>query len=215
VFGEQETVQGSPGTEASRGKETTERYYIPKVGLVREVHVNTLNGQFTSRQEIAAGARPYRLVANPNMKGRLGRLQVAYPADTDCSGAKVAVFRLAANDDAKPDAKSNAKQKEKAVHNGYGNQPFDLMPGKYEVAINNKRVPVEVKSGHDTVPLCGVLRVHASSDTKFRILDADQKTELHADYGEKDVALPIGTYVLEISGTSEPVKIENGKVTEF
>jgi hypothetical protein len=215
VFGEQEVVQGSPGTEASRGKETTERYYIPKVGLVREVHVNTLNGEFTSRQEIVAGSRPYKLVANPNMKGRLGRLQVAYPGDTNTSDTKLAVFKAAAKDDAKPDAKSNGKEKEKAIHSGYGNQPFDLMPGKYEVAINNKRIPVEVKSGHDTVPLCGVLRVHASSDTKFRILDADQKTELHADYGEKDVALPVGTYILEISGATEPVKIEEGKVTEF
>jgi hypothetical protein len=204
IFSREEFSTGKPGESASQGKETIERYYIPKVGLIREVHVNVLDGNLTSREEITLSmGKPFKLVANPKMKGRLGRIEFSYPSETKISEARVAVF------------KSGAKKGDKALSNGYGAAGFDIMPGKYEVAINNKRVPVEVKSGHNTIPLCGVLRVHAGSETRFRVLDSDKKTELHDAYGEQDVALPPGTYFLEIGGASEAVKILDGQVTEF
>ena len=204
ILSEEQTASGSPGTEAVRGKNSIERYFVPKVGLVREVQVDTLSGKLTTRREIKlGGSQAYTLVADPNMKGRLGRVQCTYPADTSCTGAHVAIF------------KGEAKEKDKPMSVEYGEHSFELMPGKYAVAINNKRVPVEVKSGHRTVPRVGVLRVHAGSGTRFRVLDADGKTELFAEYGEKDVALPVGSYVLDIAGATEPVKVEEGKVTEF
>lgn len=204
VFTTEQLAIGRPGENASRGKETIERHFIPKVGLVRDVRVTVLNGRFHSRQEIAlASGVPYKLVANSKMKGRLGRAQFAYPPETKFSEARVAVYRAGARADDKP------------VNSGYGDTGFDLMPGKYELMINNKRVPVEVKSGHDTVPRCGVLRVHAGSETRFRVLDQDKKTQLYAGYGEQDVALPIGDYFLDIAGSVEPVRITDGQITEF
>src|SRR5688572_1708560 len=81
IFSEEQTSHGSPGTEAARGKDTIERYFVPKVGLVREVQVDTLAGKRTTRRELklAGGDQAYTLVADPEMKGRLGRVQVAYP----------------------------------------------------------------------------------------------------------------------------------------
>ena len=216
VFSKEQVTAGAPGVEASRGSETIERYYIPKVGLVREVHVSTLNGKLTSRQEIAlATGLPYKIVPNPEMKGRLGRVQFAYPPESKSSEARVAVF------------KAGAKADDKPVHSGYGDQKYDLMPGKYEVAINNKRVPVEVKSGHSTIPCVGTLRIHAGAETQFHVFDkpkegekpqegdAEKQKELHSGYGDQDVQLPVGTYLLEVAGSSEPVKITEGQITEF
>jgi hypothetical protein len=200
---ESSAVGGSPGTPAQRSKETIDRAYIPKIGLVKEIHIATLNGEFTSRQEIMLrSGLPYRLVADPQMKGRLGRVQFVYPPDTKFSEARVAVYKAGGKDD-------------KAVAQGYGDATFEIMPGKYEVAMNRKRVPAEVKSGNSTILRCGVLRVHAGGETRFHIYEPDRKTELFSGYGEQDVALPIGSYLLDIGGASEAVKIEDGKVTEF
>jgi hypothetical protein len=88
------------------------------------------------------------------------------------------------------------------------------MPGRYDAAINTKRVAIEVKSGHVTIPHCGVLRVHAGGDTSFKVLDADKK-QVFGGYGANDIALPPGTYTIEIAGASEPITIEDGKIVEF
>jgi len=192
------------GGTAMRGHETTQRYFIPKVGLVRELRHSTLNGKARSRHELSMIlTKPYRIAANPELKGRLGRVAFEYPRETNYSGARTAIFKA----DAKPDTKPQAS--------GYGDTGFDMMPGRYSVAINNKRVPVEVKSGHNTVPLCGVLRVHAGAQTRFRVLDSDKQTELCSGYGEADVPLPVGTYFLEITGVTEEIKITDGQITEF
>jgi len=205
IFSSQEITEGSPGVPATRGKETIERHYLPKVGLVKEVRVATIGGKLASRQEVVLASNlAYKLVVNPKMKGRLGRVQFSYPANTNNSNARVAVYRSDGEGD-----------KDKPVNSGYGEAGFDLMPGRYEAAVNNKRVPIEVKSGHDTIPRCGVLRVHATSETRFRIFDADGKTELHSGYGEQDVALPMGSYVLEIAGATEKITIADGQVVEF
>jgi hypothetical protein len=205
VFIEEQISVGSPGVPASRGKQTIQRYFIPKVGLVREVRHSMLGGEPTGRFELVlASGKPYRLVANPNMKGRLGRIAFEYPKDTKYSDARTTIF------------KADAKPQDKPVAEGYGDAGFDLMPGKYLVAINSKRVPVEVKSGHNTITRCGVLRVHAGSETHFNVLDSDKKrTQLYDAYGEKDIALPVGTYFLEIGGASEEVTISDGRITEF
>ena len=56
---------------------------------------------------------------------------------------------------------------------------------------------------------------HAGSSTRYRVLDSDQKTELWNGYGEQDIALPLGSYFLEISGSSEPIKIAAKTVVRF
>ncbi|HWP41397.1 MAG TPA: hypothetical protein VNL70_10765, partial [Tepidisphaeraceae bacterium] len=205
IFSSQEITAGAPGEPAIRGRETIERHYVPKVGLVREVRVATIGGKLSSRQEVVLASNlPYTLVVNPKMKGRLGRVQFSFPANTNTSNARVAVYRSEGEGDS-----------DKPVHSGYGQGGFDLMPGRYQAAVNNKRVAIQVKSGHDTIPRCGVLRVHATSETRFRIFDSDGKTELHSGFGEQDVALPMGSYVLEIAGARETITIADGQVVEF
>jgi hypothetical protein len=203
IFSEQQIRSGSPDTSAGHGKETIEQHYLPGVGLVKQVNVTRLGG-VNSRQSITrVTGVPYRIVANPQLKGRLGHVKCAYPAETKFSETMVAIF------------KADAKPQDKPLANGYGDTGFDVMPGKYLISINNQRVPVEVRSAHTTIPRCGVLRVHASADTRYRILDREGKTELWSGYGEQEIALPVGSYKLEIAGASETVRIEDGQVVEF
>ncbi|HEY8172216.1 MAG TPA: hypothetical protein VIH21_03945, partial [Dehalococcoidia bacterium] len=62
------------------------------------------------------------IVPNPAMRGRLGRLVVAYPEKV---AARIDVFRPG---------------EPQAVATGYGDQSFDLLPGTYEVSISGKRI---------------------------------------------------------------------------
>ena len=148
----------------------------------------------------AGGGAGYRLVADPTMKGRLGRIKFEFPKDAKASQARVAIF--------KPGGKDQ-------VQGGFGAQGYEVMPGKYDVAVNTKRVAVEVKSAHNTIPIVGVLRVHAGKDTHAKVLDTDKKTQLYGGYGDADVPLPVGDYVIEVGGAQEPIKIEDGKILEF
>ena len=219
LFSDEPITAGEPGSPAVRGRETVEQHFVPKVGMVREVRVATLGGRLSSRQETTIkgaaadtggavagaggggeGGMAYKMVADPAMKGRLGRIKFEYPKDSKFADARVAVF--------KPGTK-------KEISGGYGNATYELMPGKYDVAINHKKVPVEVKSGHNTVPNVGVLRVHAGGETRVKVLDSDKKTELHGGYGGGDIPLPVGSYILQIGGADEPIKIEDGKIVEF
>jgi len=203
IYGEA-PVEGVEAGSTGVNIQTMERHYIPKIGIVRENRVVLVNGKPMARQEFTLAAPGYRLVADPKMKGRLGCVQFQFPKDTKTSGATIAVFKGdAPPTDAQP------------VAEGYGEKKFDLMPGNYQVAINGKRAPVVVKSGHATIPRAGVLRVHASNDTHWRVLNPADKTEIAAQYGEKDVALPPGKVLLEISGATEEVAIADGQLTEF
>ena len=201
VFSEEEITAGDPGVPASRGRETVVRSFIPGVGMYREERVAVLGGQLTGRNTLTlSDAKPYKLVADPAMKGRLGRVRFLFPKDAKADSA-VAVYK--------------SGEKGERISGGYGPSDYEMMPGKYEIEISKKRVPVEVKSAHSTIPACGVLRIHASGNTAYKVLDADQKTELAGGYGAADVALPAGTYYVDIAGASEPVKIEDGKIAEF
>ncbi len=72
-----------------------------------------------------------------------------------------------------------------------------------------------MKSGHETMPIVGVLRLNADSNTAMKVFDADKKSEVYSGYGSADVGLPVGTYHVQVAGQMEEVKVEGGKVTEF
>jgi len=203
IYGEG-PVDGAPAGSTGVSVQTMERHYISKIGIVRENRAVLVDGKLMVRQEFTLAPPGYKLVADPKMKGRLGCVQIDLPKDTKTSGANVEIFKAG-------DPATGASP----LSQGYGEKKFDLMPGKYDVAINGRRVPVVVKSGHATIPRAGVLRVHASGDTHWRVLNPADKTEITAQYGEKDVALPIGKVLLEISGATEEVAINDGQVTEF
>ena len=149
-----------------------------------------------------AGAQPCcSVVANAALKGRLGRLTVPYPGDAKKIEARTDVYRS-----------GNSK----SIAGGYGSQMIELLPGTYDVVINGKRVSdVTIKSGHETNVKVGVLHVNAGKDTRVDILDATTSRSMTGGYGEKSFGLPVGSVDVKIAGQTEPVTIEEGKVTEF
>jgi hypothetical protein len=201
IFSSEELTIGEPGVSSTRGRETVARSFVPGTGMVHEERVSMLGGKYAGRNTLTLagpGAEGYQLVADPAMKGRLGRVRFTFPKDSNAGNSAVAVY----------------KGTEK-VSGGYGASEHELMPGQYVAEVSKKRVPIAVKSGHNTIPTCGVLRIHAGADTAYKVLDSDQKTQLTGGYGNADVALPIGTYYIEIAGAREPVTVEDGKVVAF
>jgi hypothetical protein len=206
VVTKEDVSYGEPGVPAVAGTVTTERHFLPGFGMVKEVRTSTIGNQLDSRQEIALNTnKAFEIVPSAKMKGRLGRIVFDFPEKTKASsGTHVAVL------------KGGAKKGDTPVHGGYGKQSYDLLPGTYAVVISGKLVDgAAVKSGHETRPIVGVLRLNADSSTALKILDADKKTELYGGYGSADVGLPVGTYHVQVAGQTEEVKVEAGKVTEF
>ncbi|HEX7238527.1 MAG TPA: hypothetical protein VF405_16285, partial [Gammaproteobacteria bacterium] len=138
------------------------------------------------------------IVPNPAMRGRLGRLVVAYPEKV---AARIEVFRPG---------------EAQAVATGYGDQSFDLLPGTYEVSISGKRITgVAVRSASDTKIKVGVLRVNASDGTRINLTDPASKKDVTGGYGTQVFGLPIGEIGVQIAGQTENVVINAGQVTEF
>jgi hypothetical protein len=141
------------------------------------------------------------VVVNVAMKGRLGRIVVAFPEGGDAGSSRIDVFR--AGETASMEA-------------AYGSSTWDLFPGTYAVVISGARVEgVTVQSGHDTRLRVGILRIQAGGSTRADVLAADGKTALVSGYGAMQIGLPVGTYRVQIAGQSEPVTIQNGKITDF
>jgi hypothetical protein len=141
------------------------------------------------------------IVANAELKGRLGRLVVAFPEGANASGTHVLVFKA---------------KDQKDVANAYGNQAVELLPGAYAASVNGKRVEgVTIQAGHDTRLKVGVLRLSAADATRVKVLDADQKLELTNTYGKQELGFPVGTFYVEVAGQREAVTIAEGKITDF
>jgi hypothetical protein len=139
------------------------------------------------------------VVANPELKGRMGRLVVQFPEDADASHTRVDIIHPI---------------EQKALNGGYGNQRTELLAGVYDVDISKKRLTnVPVKSGHDTRVKVGVLRITAGKDTRIDIIDAGKK--LTGGYGDQVIGLPVGSFHVLVAGQTEGVEIQDGKVTEF
>lgn len=141
------------------------------------------------------------IVPNPALKGRLGRLVIAFPADAKSNDTRYDVFKAG---------------EENAVQGGYGKADVDLMPGRYVVEVSKKKVAdVEIASRQDTMVKLGCLRINAGKGTRVDVLDADKKTKLVGGYGTVEYGLPVGTYHVQIAGSTEQVTVEAGKTTEF
>ncbi|HET7608336.1 MAG TPA: hypothetical protein VFL84_06645, partial [Gammaproteobacteria bacterium] len=146
----------------------------------------------------AADSSCCSIVPNATMRGRLGRLVVAFPQEV---AARIEVYRPG---------------EERAIQSGYGNQAYDLLPGTYEVSISGKRVAgVTVRSGNDTQIKVGVLRVNASDGTRIDLADPISKERVTGGYGTQVFGLPIGQIGVQVAGQTEAVVIEAGKVAEF
>jgi hypothetical protein len=137
------------------------------------------------------------LLPNAALKGRFGRLVVAFPAPAVPKGTRVAVFKAG-----------------KEVQAGYGNQSWELLSGVYEVKISDKTVSnVTIKAGHDTNVKVGVLRISASKQTRAAVLEGGK--EIAGGYGNQIIGLPIGSFEVSVAGQTEAVMITEGKITDF
>ena len=145
-----------------------------------------------------AGSACCDIVPNPAMRGRLGRVAVAYPEEVS---ARIDVYRAGET---------------QALASGYGNAAFDVLPGTYDVTISGKRVTgVMVRSGNDTRIKVGVLRVTASDGTRVDVVNRADGKSFTSGYGTDAYGLPIGEVGVQIAGQTETVLIEAGKVAEF
>jgi len=141
------------------------------------------------------------IVANPALKGRLGRLVVAFPDGASPGSTKVEVMKA---------------QDQKVLNSGFGSQIFDLLPGTYEVKISGKLISgVSVESGHDTNVKVGVLRVTAGGSTKVEVLEVNGQASLHGGFGNQLIGLPVGNYQIRVSGITEPLVIQDGQISDF
>jgi hypothetical protein len=137
------------------------------------------------------------ILANASLKGRFGRLVVAYPAGAVPTNTRISVLK----DD-------------KEVQGDYGNHSFELLPGTYDLNISGKTVSnVTVKAGHDTNIKVGVLRITAAKNMRAAVLEGDR--EIAGGYGGELIGLPAGTFDVQMAGQTEKVTISDGKITDF
>jgi hypothetical protein len=141
------------------------------------------------------------IVANPDLKGRLGRLVVNFPEGPKPPSARIDVFKPG---------------EQKTLVGGFGGHTFDLLPGIYDVEISKKRLTgVPIQSAHDTRVKVGVLQVNAGGSTRVDVVDKDGQSALTGGFGNQTIGLPVGTFQVKVAGQAEPVTIDDGKVTEF
>jgi hypothetical protein len=153
-------------------------------------------------QPVAPPTAGIEVVANPQLKGSMGRIVVEFPKETKADGTQVAI--------------NKAGDKKPAVTN-YGKTIAEMLPGQYELVISGARVgAAEVKARHDTRIPVGVLRISASDkSTATTVLSADGSKPLNSGYGSRDVGLPAGKYQVKVAGQTAPVEIKAGQVTDF
>ena len=143
----------------------------------------------------------YEVVANPEMKGRLGRIVLNFAEGASIAETRTTIHKAAGSEMLRAD---------------YGVVAADMPPGTYDLEISGKRIEgIPVESGKDTRVHTGVLRTHGSKQTRMTISDVGSKSSFHVVYGNTEFGLPVGEYEIEISGQREKVAIEAGKVTDF
>lgn len=159
-------------------------------------------GDERGSQPVAPPTAGIELVANPELKGSMGRIVVEFPKDTKTADTHVAI---------------NKAGEKKSGGTEYGSVTAELLPGQYELVISGARVGgAEVKSRHDTRIPVGVLRIITSDkNTTVAVLSADGSKQLNTGYGSRDVGLPAGVYMVKVAGQTASVEIKAGEVKEF
>jgi uncharacterized coiled-coil protein SlyX len=148
-----------------------------------------------------ASGGAFHVVPNAELKGRLGRIVVTFPAGTKASGARADIFKSG-------DAK--------AVRTEWGDFGIEMTPGTYDLNINGHLVPgVVVKTRSDTRVHVGVLRTNASAQTRFDLFEPGAQNAFGTYWGQNDIGLPPGRYDIEVSGQRETVTIASGGITEY
>jgi hypothetical protein len=185
-----ELEDGADSEEAGEGEEAAE------MGEERENESET-----PGVEDAEAGAAAARFTVTPNgeLKGRLGRIIITYPAGS--AGAYAGVYRPG---------------EEKAAVGNYGGVTAEILPGVYAVVIGGKRLEgVEVRSGHETRVHVGTVRVTVPSGGHAGVFDPGAEKALTGGYGGGAFPLPPGTYEVEIAGQRATVQVRDGRITDF
>lgn len=159
----------------------------PAAGNIPGIQMPTMHG----------GTPCCNIVANGALKGRLGRVVVAFPDGAVPKSTPVEVFKDG-----------------KKLQSGYGNKSWELLSGTYEVSISGKQVPnVMVRAGHDTIMKVGVLRVTAEKGTSLGVSDGGKV--IFSRYGSQLIGLPIGSFEVKVGEQIQSVTISEGTITDF
>jgi hypothetical protein len=143
----------------------------------------------------------YEVVANPELKGRLGRIVLGFAEGVKLESTRTAFYQAG---------------KSSSVRTGYGAITAEMMPGSYDIEVNGKKLAdIPVEAGKDTRIRSGALRLHGSPSTRFVIYEAGAAANIHVAYGNAEFGLPAGEYEVEVNDVREKITIEPGKVTDF
>jgi len=146
-------------------------------------------------------SKSYEIVDAPDLKGRLGRLVLAFPEGTTELKVTTQLFPPAG---------------EKSVRTDYGPFSAEITPGTYDVEIGGRRVSgVPVESRRDTRLRAGVLRIHSTGNTTFQIFEPGAERAFQTVYGASELGLPPGPVEIVVNGQRETVEIRAGEIVEY
>jgi hypothetical protein len=153
------------------------------------------------RADLTMHAKMFEIVPAADLRGRLGRLVLAFP-----EGAKELLVTT----------QLFAAGETKSVRTEYGPFIAELTPGIYDVEVNGRRVAgVRVESRSDTKLRVGVLRLNASAKTTFEIFEPGGNASIQTCYGANELGFPIGPIEIDVNGRRETVEIRAGEITEY
>jgi len=154
-----------------------------------------------SAEPVKAPSAPYTVLANPELKGRMGRVVFHFPDSKLASETFVAVERDG-----------------QKIEGRYGEAAWELLPGRYVLKISDAAIPdCEVRSGCDTNVRVGMFQFDGSKETLSAIFASKDPAapKLWGKYGSYVVGLPVGRYELELSGQRDTIEIREGEITHF
>src|ERR1035437_4254206 len=156
--------------------------------------VLTLNAQDNGNTEIKSHPNQWAITNNYSLKGATGQLIVSLPVQATM------VCLVNRTGDAKTFS----------LHNG---TPKELPPGNYDITFWGIKIPsVVVEKAKDTRILAGVL--NSTVKGLWEIWTADS-VKIFSAGGPKQVALPVGNYIVKTHGAEIKTTISDGKVSIF
>ena len=140
--------------------------------------------------------KPWEIKPNLAAKGATGRLFINIPKDAEC------VITI------------SQPVTERQVVYSISDRSFSLVPGTYDVTVSGKKTKeVNVQKGMDTRIKGGALNVVATGT--WTLYDEKRDRQVYYSVSPKKIGLPIGTYQLEINGTTQQVLIKDGETIDF
>lgn len=138
----------------------------------------------------------WKMIPNPDRVG-LGRIVVQAPEDTE---TYVVIYKAGEEGKLAESSKSRA---------------FDLLPGQYDVKINDGAIveSVPVRQQTDTRIRMGIFSI--TTDSYWAIFDEDKAVKLFDASSGKKVSFPVGQYSLKVGNVFAPITIHDEQTTQY